>query len=187
MIEAARRYVARRRENSANIRAQNEAINTRIRDNPTVRDIEMGDALNAAVNQLTDPRVSSAALRLATCSHRSENHPGNRVSQCRLGGRHRAEPDQNGDQVADCTRTPRFAEEKRTFEAIVDRAIREDEEGEVSADTLKFGSQPRQWSAARLAAEPLEGVKPREDANRFIKTLAGLVRLLERPDTTDGI
>jgi hypothetical protein len=63
--EAARRYVARRRENSGNNRAQNEAILTRIRDNPTVRDIEMGDALNAAVNQLTDPRVSSAALRLA--------------------------------------------------------------------------------------------------------------------------
>ena len=62
--EAARGYVARRRENSANIRTQNDAITTRIRDNPTVRDIEMGDALNAAVNQLTDPRVSSAALRL---------------------------------------------------------------------------------------------------------------------------
>ena len=26
----------------------------------------MGDALNAAVNQLTDPRVSSSALRIAT-------------------------------------------------------------------------------------------------------------------------
>ena len=64
--EASRRYVARcRRENSANIRTQNNAILTRIRDNPTVRDIEMGDALNAAVNQLTDPKVSSAALRLA--------------------------------------------------------------------------------------------------------------------------
>ena len=64
--EALRRYVAKRRENSRNIRAQNDAINTRIRDNPTVRDIEMGDALNAAVNQLTDPKVSSAALRAAS-------------------------------------------------------------------------------------------------------------------------
>ena len=58
--EALRRYVARRRENSRNIRAQNDAISTRVRENPTVRDIEMGDALNAAVNQLTDPRVSMA-------------------------------------------------------------------------------------------------------------------------------
>jgi hypothetical protein len=53
--EAARRYVARRRANSANVREQNESIITRIRDNPTARDIEMGDALNAAVNQLTIP------------------------------------------------------------------------------------------------------------------------------------
>ena len=37
---------------------------------------------------------------------------------------------------------------------------------------------------AKLAAEPLAGVKAREDATRFLKTFAGLVRLLERPDTT---
>ena len=39
---------------------------------------------------------------------------------------------------------------------------------------------------AKLAAEPLEGNQAREEANRFLKTLAGLVRLLERPDTTEA-
>ena len=39
---------------------------------------------------------------------------------------------------------------------------------------------------AKLAAEPLEGLKAREEATKFLKTLAGLVRLLERADTTDA-
>src|SRR5262245_28522180 len=64
--EAARRNVARQRENSANNKAQNAAIIKRIRENPTARDIEMGDALNAAVNQLSDPRISSSALKIAS-------------------------------------------------------------------------------------------------------------------------
>ena len=135
--EAARRYVARRRENSANIRTQNEAIITRIRDNPTVRDIEMGDALNAAVNQLTDPRVSSAALRLATAPIEAN------VLQ-EIAFRNAASAVVIVlSQIRNVTRwpaalaAPRFAEEKKTFEAIVDKAIKEDEEGEVSSDTLK--------------------------------------------------
>ena len=39
---------------------------------------------------------------------------------------------------------------------------------------------------AKLAAEPLEGLKAREEATKFLKTRAGLVRLLERADTTDA-
>jgi hypothetical protein len=38
----------------------------------------------------------------------------------------------------------------------------------------------------KLAAEPLEGLKARDDASKFLKTLAGLIRLLERADTTDA-
>jgi hypothetical protein len=184
--EASRRYVARRRENSANIRTQNEAIITRIRDNPTVREIEMGDALNAAVNQLTDPRVSSAALRLATAPIEAN------VLQ-EIAFRNAASAVvivlsqiRTVTQWPSALATPRFAEEKKTFEAIVDKAIKEDEEGEVSSDTLKSAYNLVNGLRAKLAAEPLEGVKAREDAARFLKTLAGLVRLLERADTTDA-
>ena len=50
--------------------AKNKALyNERIKnlqENPTARDIETGDALNAALNQLIDPRISSSALRIAT-------------------------------------------------------------------------------------------------------------------------
>ncbi len=184
--EAARRYVARRRENSANIRAQNDAINARIRDNPNVRDIEMGDALNAAINQLTDPRVSSAALRLASAPIEAK------VIQ-EIAFRNAASAVVIAlSQIQTVTRwpaaleAPRFADERRTFEAIVEKAIKEDEQGEVSSNTLKLAHNLVNGLRARLAAEPLEGVKARDDATRFLKTLAGLIRLLERPDTTEA-
>jgi hypothetical protein len=184
--EAARRYVARRRENSANVRAQNDAIVARIRDNPTTRDIEMGDALNAAVNQLTEPRISSAALRMATAPVEANviqeiafRNAGAAVvivlSQIRAVTKWPA-----------ALEAPRFAAEQLAFEEIVVKAIKEDEEGEVSAATLKSAHALVDGLRAKLAAEPLQGVKEREDATKFLKTLAGLIRLLERADTTEA-
>jgi hypothetical protein len=55
--------------------------------------------------------------------------------------------------------SPRFAGEKQTFEVIVDQAIKEDEEGEVSSDTLKSAHNLVNGLRAKLAAEPLEDVK----------------------------
>ena len=183
--EGASRYVARRRENSANNRLQNDRIVSRIRDNPTA-DIEMGDAINAAINQLTDPRVSSAALRLATAPIDAS------VIQD-IAFRNASE----GvtivlSQIRAVTKWPsaleleRFADQKKDFESIVEKAIKEDEEGEISSDTLKNAHTLVSVIRGKLAAEPLEGAKARDDATRFVKTLAGVIRLLERPDTTEA-
>ena len=185
-LEAARRTVERRRENSANNRAQNNAILARIRDNPTARDIEMGDAINAAVDQLTDSRISSAALRIASAPveasviaeipFRNASEAVTIVlSQLRAAKKWPA-----------ALEGERFAEDKKVFEELVDKAVKEDDEGDISADTLKQGHDFVNGLRAKLAAAPLEGTKAREDASRFVKTFAGLVRLLERPDTTEA-
>ena len=97
----------------------------------------MGDAINAAINQLTDPRISSAALRLATTPIDAS------VIQ-EIAFRNASE----GvtivlSQIRAVTKWPsaldleRFAVQKKDFESIVERAIKEDEEGEISSDTLK--------------------------------------------------
>jgi hypothetical protein len=36
---------------------------------------------------------------------------------------------------------------------------------------------------SKLAAQPLGGVREQQEALRFVKTLSGLVRMLEKPDT----
>ena len=81
---------------------------------------------------------------------------------------------------------PRFADEKKAFEAIVDKAIKEDEDGDVSPETLKAGHDLINGLRASSRPQPLEGTKARDDATRFLKTFAGLIRLLERPDTTEA-
>ena len=184
--EAARRYVARRRENSANNRAQNEAIISRIRDNPSIRDIEMGDALNAAINQISDPRISNSALRMATS-------PVEPAVIREIAFRNASE----GvtivlSHIKAVTKWPaalrgeRFVHQKQDFELIVDRAIKEDDEGDISSDTLKLAHSLVTVLRGQLADMPLESAKARDEASAFIKTLAGLVRLLERPDTTEA-
>jgi hypothetical protein len=184
--EAARRYVSRRRENSANNRAQNEKIVSRIRDNPTTRDIEMGDALNAAITQMTDPRISSTALRLATAPIEAS------IIREIVFRNAAAGVTIVLSQIKSVTKWPsalegeQFAAEKRTFESIVDKAVKEDEDGEVSSDTLKAAHDLANGLRAKLMAQPLEGNKAREDATRFVKTFAGVIRLLERADTTEA-
>ncbi len=187
-LEAGRRNVERRRENSANNRTQNDAIITRIRDNPTARDIEMGDALNAAVNQLTHPKVSSSALKIAASA------PVEASVIADIPFRNASEAVTIVlSQIKAVTRWPaaleaeRFAEDKKAFTEIVDKAIKEDDEGDISSSTLKAGHEFINGLRAKLAAQPLEGAKARDEASRFVKTFAGLVRLLENPDTTEAL
>ena len=80
----------------------------------------------------------------------------------------------------------RFAAERKAFEEIVDKAVQEDEEGDISADTLKSAHELVRGLRDKLAAMPLEGTAANQEATRFLKTLAGLVRMLERPDTNEA-
>ena len=75
-------------------------LSRRIRDNPTARDIEMGDAINAAVDQLTDPQDFQLCLADRLDPGRGERHRGYSVSQRVRGGDDRAFSDESRDQVA---------------------------------------------------------------------------------------
>src|SRR3954465_13003098 len=63
--EATREYFARRTANPAKGKNAYDTLLRRIQDHPTTADVENGDALNAALDQLSDPRIHSSALRLA--------------------------------------------------------------------------------------------------------------------------
>jgi hypothetical protein len=185
-LEATRRTVARRRANSERVQTARREILKALQENPSARDIENGNALNAALTQLSDPKVSSSVLRLATSPIEA-----NVIREI---------PFRNASeavtivlsQVKAVTKWPavlsgeRFAAERKAFEEIVDTAEREDEEGDISADTLKRAHEVVRSLRDKLAAMPLEGAKAQQDALRFLKTLAGLVRMLEAPDTADA-
>jgi hypothetical protein len=188
-LEATRRYVARRRGQSAQNRAMYDEIIKNLQENPTARDIETGDALNAALNQLIDPRISSSALRTATAPIEADVI--------------REIPFRNASeavtivlsQVKAATKWPaalegeRFADDKKAFEEIVEKAREEDEDeaSDISATTLKRAHELIGAVRAKLAAAPLENARANLDATRFLKTLSGLVRMLEKPDTTEAL
>ncbi len=99
----------------------------------------MGDALNAAINQLSDPRISSSALKLATAPVEA------RVIR-EIAFRNASEGvTMVLSHIKAATTWPRalegarFADQKKDFELILERAIKEDDQGDVSSDTLKLG------------------------------------------------
>ncbi len=185
-LEATRRYIARREGQSARNKAFYAERIKNLQENPTARDIETGDALNAALNQLIDPKIASSSLRIATDPIEA--------------GVIRDIPFRNASeavtivlsQVKAATRWPaslegeRFAEEKKAFDEIVEKALEEDEVGDISSATLKRAHQLIGAVRGKLAAAPLEDTRSSQEATRFLKTLAGLVRMLERPDTTEA-
>jgi hypothetical protein len=185
-LEATRRYVGRRRGNSARNKAMREEIMKNLQQNPTARDIETGDALNVAVAQLADPRISRSALKIAKT-------PVDATIISEIPFRNASEAVTIVlSHVKAATKWPaalegeRFAAERKAFEEIVDKAESEDEEGDISSDTLKRAHDLVSGVRGKLAATPLEGTKANQEASRFIKTVAGLIRMLERPDTSEA-
>ena len=183
-LEATRRMVARRRGNSERINTAQREILKNLQNNPSVRDIENGNALNAAVAQLTDPKISSSVFRLAKApleAHVIREIPFRNASEAVTIVL---------SQVKSATKWPaaladeRFSAEQKAFEEIVDQAVREDEDGDISPETLKRAHELVRGLSAKLVAMPLESTAASQEATRFLKTLGGLVRMLERPDTS---
>jgi hypothetical protein len=138
------------------------------------------------VTQLRDPRISSSALKTATAPIEA--------------GTIREIPFRNASeavtivlsQVKEVTKWPavldgeRFATEKKAFAEIVDTAVKEDEEGDISPVTLRKAHELVRNLRNKLAATPLASAREGQEARRFLQTLAGLVRMLDTPDTSEA-
>src|SRR6185437_1314632 len=65
-MEANKREYQRMAHRQRRDSATGEAIYQRLRDNPNEGDIRSGNALNVILDQVTDPRISNSALRIAS-------------------------------------------------------------------------------------------------------------------------
>ena len=136
-LEATRRYVAKRDGDAAKNKAAYNDYIKNLQDHPTARDVENGDALNAALDQLADPAISSSSLKIATA-------PIDAKIIADIPFRNATEAVTIVlSQVKEAKKWPaaldgdRFIDEKRLFDEIAEKARKEDEEGEISSDTLK--------------------------------------------------
>ncbi len=159
-LEATRRYVAKRDGDAAKNKATYNEIIKNLQDHPTARDVENGDALNAALDQLSDPRISSSSLKIATAPIDAKvikDIPFRNASEAvtivlsQVKAAHKWPAALNGD---------RFVDEKKLFEEIAEKARKEDEEGEISADTLKKAHDlVNSLQSEARSNQPLDSVK----------------------------
>jgi hypothetical protein len=186
-LEATRRYVAKRDGDSARNKATYNEVLKNLRDHPTARDVENGDALNSALDQLSDPRISSSSLKIATTPVDAQvikDIPFRNASEAVTIVL---------SQVKAATKWPsalnndRFADDKKTFEAIVDKVRAEDEEGDISAVSLTTAKNLVSSLRAKIEATQFDNLADSQEASKFVKTLAGLVRMLEKPDTREAL
>jgi hypothetical protein len=181
-LEATRRHTALVNAEATKTKAAYNEYRKNLQDHPSPREVENGDALNAALDQLSDPSISSSSLKIATAPIVADivaDIPFRNASEAVTIVL---------SQVKEAKKWPaaldgdRFVDDKKIFEEIADKARKEDEEGEIAPETLKKAHDLVNSLQGKLAAQPLDSVKANQEATRFVKTLAGLVRMLEKPD-----
>jgi len=184
-IEAQRRYNTYQARRLNLDKAHYDTRQARIRDNPTNEDIDNGNALNAALEQLTDPKLTSgSALRMADASI-----PAKVIKDIPF----RDETDAITLSLGDLTdpkawpaplRAAALTPEREAYQKAVDDALAEDKEG----GSLKPETIARVRDAVARLYQKTGDIIPKtkqpdhNQAMNYLKGLAGLSRMLERPN-----
>ena len=174
-----------REQRQANARDRNTRLNNerqkRLRDNPEPRDIERGDALNVALDEIDDPRVYAKALHAAKVKIGGQairQIPFRFASAAITFSIHELTrgplppalqaPEYAGDREAfkaiDAQLTEQIAEGKDPDPATVDKLLAAIYEAEIRVSNV----YPRNTRA-------------RNEADRFLKGMHGLAAMLKTP------
>jgi hypothetical protein len=180
--ESARRVAARNNSQYARNKAAYEARRQELRANPGQRDVESGEALNLAVEDLSDPRLGSATLRAAKAPVSAELigavpfvYASERVTLM-------LDDIREGIKWPEVFEHPRFADDKQTFDELVTRIRDEADKGDVSEKTIRDAKAFGQSLRAELQANPLTDPADQRDANRFLNACSSVMALLAKPN-----
>jgi hypothetical protein len=181
--EATHEYFARRNAAIAKDKNAYDALMKRIQETPTAHDIENGDALNAALDQLSDPRIHASAIRTADTpifAKLIRDIPFRNASEAVTFSLSQLKASAQWPAVL---LEPRFAGERAEFETLVDEIRKENtEDGQISPGTLSNFRAVIARLKDKLAAKPLEDTAENQEALKFVKTVTALARLLEKPE-----
>ena len=159
-----------------------DARQKQLRDNPSNRDIETGDALNVAVADLSDPRLGSSALRAAKVTV-----PASLIATVPF-----VYASERVTLMLDDLRTSvkwpevfddeRFAKDQETFDDLRSRIRQAADAGDVSAKILREAKGFVQDLRAKVEAQPLKDPDHQKEALRFLTACTSLLGLLEKPN-----
>ncbi len=185
--EATKRYYEYKYKNIQRNKTQYNEIMRRIRETPSAKDVEDGDALNAALEQLSDPRIHASSLRTASTpigAEMIENIPFRNNSEAVTIMLSDLKEATKWPAVLD---TERFALDKHVFENIVDQARREDEVGEISPNTLARAKALVEDLRLKLATQPLADSADNLRAIKFVKSVSGLIQLIGKNEPREAL
>ena len=186
-LENRRRYRAHQAAKMNMDRAHFQAYQSRIRQNPNKEDIDTGTALNVILGQLIDPKVvsgSGSSLRMA-----NGKVPASLVREIPF----RDETDAitiSLDSLTEANNWPAplraetFTPEREAYQKAVDDALAEDKDG----GTVKPATATRVRAAVSKLYDKVDATIPKTkqpdhlQAINYLKGLAGLSRMLEKPN-----
>ncbi len=185
--ESARIYAERVNRRLARNRALYDARQKQLRESPTQRDIDTGDALNVAVADLSDPRLGGSALRAARAPV-----PASLIADVPfVNASERVTLMLDGLRASikwpEVFEDPRFVSDQKTFDDLLARLRQEGNEGNLSATSLREAKGFVSDLRARLEAQPLKDSLDQKEALRFITASTSLLGLLEKPNIQPAI
>jgi hypothetical protein len=180
--ESARIHAMRVHNEFQKNQALYDAHQRSLRENPGRVELENGDALNAALDDLTNPKLGSSALRAATTP----------VSASLIA----EVPFQNAaervtlmlDDLRGAVKWPevfegeRFVNDKKTFDDLAAQIRKEAQDDEVSPKTLRAAQTFVNELRAKVTAQPLSDPLDQQEATKFLNTSSHLLGLMKKPD-----
>ncbi len=155
-----------------------------LRDTPTPQQIQNGDALNQAVRDLSDPRLgSSSALRAAKAPVEAQTIAAVPFESATDRVTIMLDQLRGAFDWPAVFEDPRFASDKKTFDDVVARMRREDQDGEISQKTIQEATALSNDLRAKLNQQPLKDENDQRAATRFLNAYQALLGLLNKPDT----
>ncbi len=155
----------------------------RLRNSPGKVEIEDGSALNVALDDLTNPRLGSSALRAARApvpaSLIAEVPFVNNAERVTLMLDHMRQ----GVKWPAALDSERFADAKKVFDEVRAQIRKEAaDNGEVSPKTLRTAEEHVNGLLAKVTAQPLSDPLDQQEAVKFLTTCQNLLNLMKKPD-----
>ncbi len=178
---------ANRNERARLARRQNLTVKTlddnqkRLRDNPTPRDIESGNALNVALDEINDPRVYSKTLQAAKAPIGGEairDIPFSYAAAAISMSVHQIT--QGGPPPS--LKTEEFAADRAGLKELGAQIRKQiDETGNPEPATIAKSLTAINALEAKVDASMPRNTRGRVDADKYLKALHGLIAMLQTP------
>jgi hypothetical protein len=178
--ETARHHALVAGQQADNIRYQNE-IHAKLRDHPDKHDVYMGDALNEAVEEIEDPRVYSKNLNKAKIKIGGELIRDIPFRYAPAGITTTVHQIVQGPPPAPLM-TADFDDDRAAFKVLGNELRKNIEQGEApNPETVKKALTVVNAAVAKADQILQPGTKERNDVDRYLKSLHGLLALLQTP------